>query len=209
MLHMNYRSRALEHDDFPAFPTYYLKPPSTLAPATGAVRRPAGCRLLIAEGEVALIIGTRAARVPCGAAWGHVSHVAAANDFTVLDFMADDASLTRAKGWDGFTPLGSPIDARIVNPADLQLEVTVNGELRQSDSTAGLLFSFAELISDLSGIMTLEVGDILLTGTPAGARAVQPGDQVVVDVAGLSTTRTRVEQAEEPLPPLCPVPRVT
>jgi 5-oxopent-3-ene-1,2,5-tricarboxylate decarboxylase/2-hydroxyhepta-2,4-diene-1,7-dioate isomerase len=209
MLHMNYRSRALAHGDFPPYPTYYLKPPSTLAPAVGAVMRPPGCELLIAEGEIALVIGTRAHRVPPDQAWRHVAYIAAANDFTVLDFMAADPSLTRVKGWDGFTPIGNLVDARTIDPGDLRLRVTVNGETRQSDSTRDLLFSFADLVCDLSGIMTLEPGDILLTGTPAGARPVQPGDEVLVDIEGLSAVRTLVRQSHDPLSALTPRPRVT
>ncbi len=209
MLHMNYRSRAVAHGDFPAHPTYYLKPPSTIAPASGIVERPAGCELLIAEAEVALIIGQRAHRVPQGQGWQYVSHVAAANDFTVLDFMYADPSLTRVKGWDGFTPLGDLVDARTIDPFDLNITMSVNGEERQGDSTATLLFPFGDLVTDLSGIMTLEAGDIILTGTPAGAGPVFPGDEVVVEIVDYSRVRTVIADAKYPLPPLCPPPRVT
>jgi 5-oxopent-3-ene-1,2,5-tricarboxylate decarboxylase / 2-hydroxyhepta-2,4-diene-1,7-dioate isomerase len=209
MLHMNFRSRAAAHGDFPQNPTYYLKPPSTLVAGGTPVARPAGTRLLIAEGEIALIIGERVHRADPDRAWSAVSHVAAANDITVLDFLWADPSLTRAKGWDGFTPIGQLVDARSVDPRELEIRVTVNGVQRQHDHTRTLLFPFADLVSDLSHVMTLEPGDIVLTGTPAGASTVEPGDEVTVEITGLSSVTTPIVEAETGLPPLCPAPRVT
>ena len=111
-VHVSYRSRAMERGRLPQWPSYFLKPPSTLAADGDPVLRPPWCELLAFEGEVALVIGTRASRVAAADAWGHVRWVTAANDFGVYDLRyADNGSNVRSKGIDGFTPLG-PAAAR-------------------------------------------------------------------------------------------------
>ena len=122
-VHASYRSRAMERGSLPQWPSYFLKPPSTLAADGASVRRPPGCELLAFEGEVALVIGTRAIRVSPADAWSHVRWVTAANDFGVYDLRyADRGSNVRSKGIDGFTPLGSRlIDARAVDLAAIHL----------------------------------------------------------------------------------------
>ena len=117
-VHLSYRSRAMERGRLPQWPSYFLKPPSTLAADGDPVRRPPWCELLAFEGEVALVIGTRAARVPVADAWSHVRWVTAANDFGVYDLRyADKGANVRSKGVDGFTPIGPALlDARAVDP---------------------------------------------------------------------------------------------
>src|ERR1700721_3978829 len=117
-VHLSYRSRALERGRLPSWPSYFLKPPSTLAADGDPVLRPPSCELLAFEGEVALVIGTRAARVSPADAWSHVHWVTAANDFGVYDLRyADRGANLRSKGVDGFTPLGPALlDARAVDP---------------------------------------------------------------------------------------------
>ena len=118
-VHVSYRSRAMERGRLPLWPSYFLKPPSTLAADGDPVRRPPWCELLAFEGEVALVIGTRACRVSPAGAWDCVRWVTAANDFGVYDLRyADRGSNVRSKGIDGFTPLGPRlIDAHAVAPA--------------------------------------------------------------------------------------------
>src|SRR5579862_464504 len=132
-VHSSYRSRAMERGSLPPWPSYFLKPPSTLARDGDPVLRPPGCELLAFEGEVALVIGTRASRVRAVDAWGHVRWVTAANDFGVYDLRyADNGSNVRSKGIDGFTPLGPGLlDARSVDPERIRLRTWVNGELAQ------------------------------------------------------------------------------
>src|SRR3984957_4986858 len=117
------RSRAMERGRLPLWPSYFLKPPSTLAADTSPVRRPPGCELLAFEGEVALVIGTRATRVSPADAWSHVRWVTAANDFGVYDLRyADRGSNLRSKGVDGFTPVGPALlDAGSVDPERVTL----------------------------------------------------------------------------------------
>ncbi|MFC0534180.1 fumarylacetoacetate hydrolase family protein [Phytohabitans kaempferiae] len=192
-VHLNYRSRAAQRGKVPDFPSYFLKPPSALAPP-GVLARPAGTSLLGFEGEIALVIGTRAAGVKPADGWSHVAAVTAANDFGVYDMRAaDGGSNVRSKGADGFLPIGPElIDARQVDPAGLRLRTWLNGSLAQEATTADLLFDFGYLVADLSQTLTLEPDDIILTGTPAGASVAVPGDLVEVEVDAGSLTSGRL-----------------
>ncbi|MGW0949908.1 fumarylacetoacetate hydrolase family protein [Streptomyces sp. NPDC002623] len=211
-VHLNYPSRAKERGRIPSQPSYFLKPPSSLAGTKQAIVRPAGCELLGFEGEIALVIGSRAQRVAPEDGWSYVRWVTAANDAGVYDLRyADRGSNLRSKGADGFTPLGPRLlDARHLDPAALRLRTWVNGELVQDDTTDTLLFPFGQLVADLSRLVTLEPGDVILTGTPAGASVVHPGDLVEVEVTAgeLSTGRLRNPIAEgDPLAPYGAMPK--
>lgn len=212
-VHLSYRSRARERGQAPDYPSYFLKPPSSLAGSGDAVVRPDGCELLAFEGEIALLVGDRARRVPRESAWEHVRWVTAANDLGVYDLRyADRGSNLRSKGVDGFTPVGPVLlDARDVDPAGLQLRTWVNGTLAQDTAGDELLFGFDQLVADLSRLMTLEPGDVILTGTPTGSSVVEPGDVLEVEVngAGETTGRLRnvVTAADQPLEPVGAMPR--
>ncbi|WP_284978762.1 fumarylacetoacetate hydrolase family protein [Arthrobacter sp. fls2-241-R2A-200] len=207
-VHINYPSRAAQRGRTPAQPSYFLKPPTSLALGftdnPGIVERPAGCELLGYEGEIALVIGKSARRVGLDDAWSHVEWVTASNDLGVYDLRyADKGSNVRSKGGDGFTPVGPAlIPADAVDPAGLRIRTWHNGELVQDDTTEDLLFPFAQLVADLSQLLTLEEGDIILTGTPAGASVAKPGDVVVVEVTGgdFSTGRLTTKVTEGTTP---------
>lgn len=194
-VHLSYSSRAAQRGRTPAFPSYFMKASSSLAASGATVERPAGTELLAFEGEIALIIGTDARRVSVEDAWSHVGHVSASNDLGVYDMKyADKGSNIRSKSGDGYTPLGPVLlPAAALNPAALRIRTWVNGEIAQDASTAELIFSFAQIVADLSQQMTLKAGDVILTGTPAGSSVIVPGDLVEVQVddeaAGLSTGR--------------------
>ena len=183
-IHLNYVSRADQRGRRPAAPSYFFKPASSLAGTDGVVERPAGTELLAFEGEIALIIGAPARRVTVDEAWSHVASVTASNDLGLYDLRANDkGSNVRSKGGDGYTPVGPDlIDASTVDPAALRVRTWVNGELAQDDTTSGLLFPLPQLVADLSQHFTLEPGDIILTGTPAGSSVIVPGDVVEVEV---------------------------
>ncbi|AWB95992.1 fumarylacetoacetate hydrolase family protein [Agromyces badenianii] len=183
-VHLNYPSRAAQRGRTPAQPSYFLKPTSSLAPSGGTIERPAGTELLAFEGEIALVIGEPARQVSPADGWRHVASVTAANDFGLYDLRAaDKGSNLRSKGGDGFTPLGPQlIPASAVSPDGLRVRTWVNGALVQDDTSDTLLFPFGRLIADLSQHMTLETGDVILTGTPAGSSVVVPGDVVEVEV---------------------------
>ena len=184
-VHSSYRSRAAERGTMPPWPSYFLKPSSSLAQSGDPVARPPGCELLAFEGEVALVIGRRARRVSRADGWDHVAAITAANDFGVYDLRhADRGSNVRSKGIDGFTPLGPRlIGARSTDLATVRLRTWVNGDLAQDAWPArDMLFGFGDIVADLSRLLTLEPGDVILTGTPAGSTVVSPGDLVEVEV---------------------------
>ncbi|MBX3098517.1 MAG: fumarylacetoacetate hydrolase family protein [Salinibacterium sp.] len=183
-LHLNYPSRIAQRGRTPDKPSYFLKPSTSVSASGTPIERPFGTELLAFEGEVALVIGRTARRVSPADGWSYVEAVTAANDFGVYDLRwADKGSNLRSKGGDGFTPLGPHlIAARDVQPDALRVRTWVNGELVQDDTTADLVFGFGLLVADLSQLVTLEPGDVILTGTPAGASVVGPGDIVEVEV---------------------------
>jgi len=183
-VHLSYASRADQRGRRPAQPSYFFKPASSVAPTGGRIERPRGTELLAFEGEIAVIIGAPTRRVSAEDAWKHVSGVTAANDFGLYDLRANDkGSNVRSKGGDGYTPMGpGVIDAGTIDPDALRLRTWVNGELAQHDTTAGLIFSLPRIVADLSQHFTLEPGDVILTGTPAGSSVVVPGDVVEVEV---------------------------
>ncbi|MDQ1217150.1 fumarylacetoacetate hydrolase family protein [Microbacterium arborescens] len=191
-VHLSYASRAAQRGRTPAAPSYFLKASSSIAGTGDTVERPAGTELLAFEGEIALVIGRDAHRVGLAEAWDHVAAVTAANDLGVYDLRAaDKGSNLRSKSRDGFTPLGPDlIDARTVDPHRLRVRAWVNGDLVQDDTTGGLLFPLAQIVADLSQHLTLETGDVILTGTPAGSSVIVPGDVVEVEVDALDTGAT-------------------
>lgn len=199
-IHLNYRSRVEEYGArLPEAPSYFLKPLSSLSSHGAPVVRPRGCRFLNYEGEIALIIGQRCRNVSLAEAERAIGGLTIANDWGLHDFRhADRGSMLRVKGVDGYCPLG-PV---VVDPADLDfasLTLTTyrNGEVVQHARVADdLLFSFAYLIADLSRLLTLEPGDVLLTGTPAHSRPVEPGDIVEVEVSGIGRLRNTVVEAD-------------
>ncbi len=183
-VHLNYPSRAAQRGRTPQHPSYFFKPASSLAVGGGAVQRPANTELLAFEGEVALVIGRDVRRVDPEEGWAAVASVTAANDMGVYDLRAADrGSNLRSKGGDGFTPLGPALlPAADLDPAGLRVRTWLDGELVQDDTTADLLFPFGQLVADLSEMLTLQAGDIILTGTPAGASVAVPGQVVEVEV---------------------------
>jgi 5-oxopent-3-ene-1,2,5-tricarboxylate decarboxylase/2-hydroxyhepta-2,4-diene-1,7-dioate isomerase len=201
-VHLNYRSRAAQRGRIPSEPSYFLKPPSSLARGGGPVARPAGCEYLNFEGEVAIVIGEPVRHVDLPTARAAIGWITAANDFGVYDLRwADRGSNVLAKGQDGFTPLGP----RLATPDEVDLEnlvlrTYVNGELAQEDSSAGLIFPFARIIADLSRTMTLERGDVIITGTPAGSRPVEPGDTVEVELEGVGRLTNPIVEGPELAP---------
>jgi 2-keto-4-pentenoate hydratase/2-oxohepta-3-ene-1,7-dioic acid hydratase in catechol pathway/regulator of RNase E activity RraA len=192
-VHLNYPSRAAQRGRTPDCPSYFLKPPSSVAGPDDPLVRPAGCELLAFEGEIVLIIGERTRNVTPQQGWSRVRWVTAGNDAALQDLRwADRGSNVRSKGSDGFSPLGPRLlDARELDPRGLRLRAWRNDELVQDDTSAELFFDFGMLVADLSRSITLEAGDVIFTGTPAGASVAEPGDVISVEVTAgeLSTGR--------------------
>ena len=201
-VHLSYPSRVEEYEaQTPDEPSYFLKPPSTLARHGDEIVRPSGCRYLNYEGEVAVVVGRQMKRVAEEDALEFVAGYAPANDFGVHDFRhADRGSMLRVKGQDGFCPIGPELAGpEEVDPAALVLRTYVNGEVVQEGSTADLLWPIAYMLADLSRLITLEPGDILLSGTPSNSRPVEPGDLVEVEVDGIGRLSNQIVEATEDL----------
>jgi len=186
--HLTYRSRVEEYAArTPPEPSYFMKPPTTLNGHRGRLRRPRGARFLNYEGEVAVVIGRAMHGVPEADALGHVAGYACANDVGLHDFRhADRGSMLRVKGQDGFCPIGPElVPADQFDPTDFEIRTYLNGEIAQQGSAADLIWPISYLLADLCRVITLEPGDVVLSGTPAHSRPMEPGDVVEVEVTGL------------------------
>ena len=187
-VHLTYRSRIEEYKArTPAEPSYFMKPPTALNGHRGEVRRPKGTSYLNYEGELAVVIGRRMHGVPVEEALDYVAGYTCANDVGLHDFRhADRGSMLRVKGQDGFLPIGPALTpADRFDPTDFTLRTILNGEVVQEATADDLLFPVAYQLADLSRLITLEPGDVLLTGTPANSRPMEPGDVVEVEIDGL------------------------
>ena len=170
--------------EVPPEPLLFLKPSTSALAPGGVVRYPAGVTRLDPEGEMALVIGRRACAVPEAEAMAHVAGVTAFNDVSARNWQKGDGQWARAKGHDTFAPFG-PVIALGLAPDDLALELRVNGEVRQRARTSAMHFRPAFLVHYVSRHMTLEPGDVIATGTPAGIAPLEPGDRVEVELEGV------------------------
>ena len=184
----NYRAHARElGNEVPGEPLLFLKPPSALLGAGGAIEYPVGqSELVHHEGELAAIIGTPARHVDAATALDHVAGYTLMNDVTARDLQRRDSQFTRGKGFDTFAPLGPWLDTDF-RPAAQGLTVRVNGELRQDGRLSQMIFGVGEVIAYVSRVMTLMPGDVIATGTPSGVGPLVPGDEVSVTIEGLGT----------------------
>jgi 5-oxopent-3-ene-1,2,5-tricarboxylate decarboxylase / 2-hydroxyhepta-2,4-diene-1,7-dioate isomerase len=195
--HLTYRSRVEEYAMArpPQEPAWFLKPPTALNGHRQPVRRPEGAQYLNYEGELAVVVGRRMRQVPESEALDHVAGYAPANDVGLHDFRhADRGAMVRVKGQDGFLPLGPAIThASQFDPTSFTIRTSLNGEVVQEGGSDDLMFSVAYQLADLSRVITLEPGDVILTGTPANSRPMQPGDVVEVEIDGLGRLTNTVE----------------
>jgi len=190
---LNYASHAAElGDTLPAEPLIFLKPPSAVLDPGATIVYPGHMSQRVDyEAELAVVIGRQARHVRRGEAREFVAGYTCANDVTARDLQQQDGQWSRAKGFDTFCPLG-PWIVQGLEPSDLAVRSRVNGELRQDGRTSDLIFGVEALIAHISAIMTLEPGDVILTGTPSGIGPLQPGDRVVIEVEGIGTLENRV-----------------
>ncbi len=189
---VNYRAHAVEMGKgLPESPLMFLKPRSALISSEAAIERPAGYARVDYEGELGVVIGQQAKRVSRERALDYVMGFTCINDVTVRDLQKSDGQWTRAKGFDTFCPLGPRIVGGL-DPADLRIVTRVNGTVRQDSSTSDLIFDVPSLIAFVSAHMTLEIGDVISTGTPSGVGNLDPGDVVEVEIAGIGILRNPV-----------------
>jgi 2-keto-4-pentenoate hydratase/2-oxohepta-3-ene-1,7-dioic acid hydratase in catechol pathway len=189
---VNYRAHAVEMGKgLPEEPLMFLKPRSAMIGDGAAIERPAGYERVDYEGELGVVIGARTRRVPRERALESVLGLVCVNDVTVRDLQKKDGQWSRAKGFDTFCPIGPRIVAGL-DPSSLRITTRVNGEIRQSSTTADLIFDVPALIAFTSAHMTLEPGDVISTGTPAGVGNLAPGDTVSVEIEGIGALTNRV-----------------
>jgi len=192
-VHLNHRSRVEEFGaTLPPAPTYFHKPTSSLNAHGGAVVRPERCRYLNYEGEVAIVIGATCRNVAPETVGGYIAGYTIGNDFGLHDFRDTDAgSMLRVKGSDTLCPLGPGLVVGW-DFHDRTLRTYVNGRVVQEGSTNEMAWDMHYLVADVARTITLNPGDVVLSGTPANSRPVQPGDVVEVEVEGLGRLRNHV-----------------
>lgn len=182
----NYVAHAKElGNEVPKEPLLFLKPPSSLIRSGESIRLPTVSKRVEYEGEIGVVVGTRLRKASAAEARKAVAGIVAANDVTARDLQKSDSQWTRAKGFDTFCAVGEVATP----PADLTaLTVTtrVNGEVRQQGRGSEMVFDIPAILAYISAVMTLEPGDLVLTGTPEGVGTLVPGDVVEVEIAGVS-----------------------
>jgi len=188
----NYVEHAREHGvEVPQVPMIFLKPPTSVIGPEDKILLPLQSQRVEHEAELAVVIGRGGRWIQQDQALEHVLGYCAANDVTARDLQQSDGQWTRAKGFDTFCPLGPWIETEL-NVADVLINCRVNGELRQMVSSREMVFPIPQLIAFMSAVMTLEPGDVILTGTPAGVGPLHAGDSVEVDIEGIGVLKNSV-----------------
>lgn len=188
----NYEDHAREMGtEVSDIPLLFLKPPSSVIGPGAPIIYPPQSRLVEHEGELAVVIGKQGRWILPENVGRHILGYTIANDVTARDLQRRDGQWTRAKSFDTFCPLGPWIETEL-DPVDMLITTRVNNELRQMASSREMVFTIQQLIAFISSIMTLEPGDVILTGTPAGTGAVQPGDVIEVSIEGIGVLQNPV-----------------
>jgi len=189
---VNYRAHAVEMGKgLPEEPLMFLKPRSAMVATDAVIERPVGYERVDFEGELGVVIGRRARRISKANALDVVMGFTCVNDVSCRDLQKKDGQWARAKGFDTFCPVGPRIVAGL-DPAALHIRTRVNGQIRQDSPTSDLIFDVPTLIAFCSEHMTLEVGDVISTGTPSGVGNLAPGDVVEIEIDGIGVLRNRV-----------------
>jgi len=189
----NYADHAKElGNEVPTEPLIFLKAPSSLLPHEGVIRYPVGISELVHfEAELGIVIGRTTRNISEAEAEAAILGYTLVNDVTARDLQRRDVQFTRAKGFDTFCPVGPWVDTDF-RPADQRISLTVNGVIKQDATLGQMIFKVPFLVSWLSRMMTLERGDIIATGTPAGVGSLVPGDRVEVTIDGLGSLKNTV-----------------
>lgn len=191
---LNYLAHVTERDPnrkVPEEPVLFMKPPSAMIGPEQPIRIAYPDHRTDHEAELALVIGRRASNVPEAEALDYVAGYTAANDVSDRDLQKKDGQWVRAKGFDTYCPIGPWVETEF-DITNLPVQSRVNGDLRQNQTTASMIWSPAFLISYISGVMTLEPGDVILTGTPEGVGPLRPGDTVEIEIGGIGVLRNPV-----------------
>ncbi|MHB1862715.1 MAG: fumarylacetoacetate hydrolase family protein [Gemmatimonadaceae bacterium] len=190
----NYAEHAKEMGNaVPKEPLIFFKPPSSLIAGGEPIVLPSVSAQVEYEGEIGVVVGKRLRHATQADAAAAVSGIVAVNDVTARDLQRSDSQWTRAKGFDTFCPVG-PVAAPPADLSTLSVVTRVNGQERQRASASDMVFTIPVLLAYISRVMTLEPGDLVLTGTPSGVGTLAPGDEVEVDVPGFSLIRNPVNK---------------
>jgi 2-keto-4-pentenoate hydratase/2-oxohepta-3-ene-1,7-dioic acid hydratase in catechol pathway len=191
----NYVKHAAElGNEVPAEPLIFLKPPSAVIRGGDPILLPPGVGRVDFEGEIGVVVGTRARHVAEADAWSHVGALVPLNDVTARDLQKKDGQWSRAKGFDTFCPVGAPVPLADVDRDALAVTTRVNGQIRQHAPASDMVFSIPFLVAHISRIMTLEPGDVIATGTPDGVGPLAAGDEVEIEVGGVGSVRNPVRE---------------
>jgi 2-keto-4-pentenoate hydratase/2-oxohepta-3-ene-1,7-dioic acid hydratase in catechol pathway len=191
----NYIEHAKEHGaEVPKIPLIFMKPPSSIINPGEKVLLPPQSKQVEHEAELVVVIGKRGKAIPAEDAKNYILGYTIGNDVTARDLQQTDGQWTRAKGFDTFCPFGPWMDTDF-DPSDALITCRVNGQMRQMASTRDMVFSVGTLIAFISSVMTLEPGDILFTGTPAGVGPLLDGDEVEVEIERLGKLVNPVKKA--------------
>lgn len=195
----NYAAHARElGNEVPSEPLLFLKPPSALVGTGASILLPPESERVEHEGELAVVIGGRLRRASPERAREAVFGITAANDVTARDLQRKDVQFTRAKGFDTFCPVGPWVETDVGDLGNIDVETRVSGQVRQRANSRAMIFPVPELLSYISNVMTLEPGDLVLTGTPEGVGPLVDGDVVEVEIGGLGAplvNRVRLERS--------------
>ena len=192
----NYVEHAKElGNEVPKLPLIFFKPPSSVIASGGTILLPPQSAQVEHEAELVAVIGKRGRNVTTDSARDYVLGYTIGNDVTARDLQKTDGQWTRAKGFDTFCPFGPWIDTDF-DPSDALVTCRVNGQMRQLASTRDMVFSVGVLIAYISSVMTLEPGDLVFTGTPAGVSQLKAGDTVEVEIDGLGLLSNPVKASE-------------
>lgn len=190
---LNYRDHIEEMEDKePEEPTLFIKPSTAVIGPDDFIVIPKMSERVDYEGELAVVIGKRAKNVSEKDALDYVLGYTIANDVTARDLQAKDGQWTRAKSFDTFLPIG-PWIVTDLDPSSLDIITYVNDEVKQKSNTRHLIFGVPKLVSFISHIMTLNPGDVILTGTPSGVGPLKPGDVVTIEIEGIGKLTNRVK----------------
>jgi 2-keto-4-pentenoate hydratase/2-oxohepta-3-ene-1,7-dioic acid hydratase in catechol pathway len=189
----NYAEHAKElGNETPKEPLFFLKPPSSIVASGEAIELPKQSKQVEHEGEIGLVIGKRLRQASSREATAAIRAIIAINDVTARDLQRTDSQWTRAKGFDTFCPIGEP--GAVPNDlSSLTVVTRVNGVERQRGKASEMVFSIPDLLAYVSNVMTLEPGDLVATGSPAGVGPLKAGDEVEVEIVGVSRVRNPVK----------------
>jgi 2-keto-4-pentenoate hydratase/2-oxohepta-3-ene-1,7-dioic acid hydratase in catechol pathway len=191
----NYAEHAKEHDvEVPKVPLLFMKPPSSILNPGDAIILPPQSLQVEHEAELVVVIGKRTRNVTVEHAQDYIYGYTVGNDVTARDLQRSDGQWTRAKGFDTFCPFGPWVDTEF-DPSDAIITCRVSGQPRQMASTRDMVFNVSMLIAFISAVMTLEPGDLIFTGTPAGVGPLKDGDEVVAEIEGLCRLSNPVRKA--------------